>query len=139
MKILKTMLLAGLLTMNVSAIAHTGLKSSQPADEQTLETTPEKLTLTFSGSVRLMKVTLTDSDDKALEIDFKPSAKANKTFDIDSPELAAGEYTVNWVSMGKDGHKIKGDFSFDIKDKAPQHAEKVADKKDEHDSDKHSH
>jgi len=132
MKIFKAMLLASLLATSVSAIAHTGLKSSLPADEQTLETTPEKLTLTFSGSVRLMKVTLTDSDDKALEIDFKPSAKANKIFDINSPELSSGEYTVNWISMGKDGHKIKGDFSFNIQNKALEHTEKVADKKDEH-------
>ena len=117
MTFLKTVMLASVLAISTSALAHTGIKSTQPANEQTLETAPKHLTLNFSGSVRLMKVILKDGDDKDLKIDFKPTAKAADSFKIAVPDIENGGYTVSWTAMGKDGHKMTGDFSFLINDK----------------------
>jgi len=145
MKYLTTIILTGLLAVSTSVIAHTGIKSTSPTNEQVLNTSPEKLILTFKGSVRLMKVVLLDSEEETLETDFKPSAKAGKTFDIGIPSLTAGNYAVHWTSMGKDGHKIKGDFSFKIstENKTPGDTPLTANidtEKDDHQkNEKHSH
>jgi methionine-rich copper-binding protein CopC len=112
MKLLKTLMIASLFTLSTAALAHTGIKSTYPANEQMLDAAPKQLTLTFSAAVRLMKVTLMDGEHKDLGIDFKPSADAGTTFKVKAPELSMGEYMVSWVSMGKDGHKMTGDFSF---------------------------
>ena len=106
------MILAGLLAINGSALAHTGIKTTEPANEEKLETAPKHLSLTFAGSVRLMKVILKDGDDKDLKIGFKPKVEASNSFEIAVPEIEIGEYTVSWTAMGKDGHKMTGDFSF---------------------------
>ena len=112
MNILKTVMIAGLLTISASVMAHTGIKSTYPANEQMLEAAPKQLTLSFGAAVRLMKVTLMDGDHKDLKIGFKPTAKMDKSFKIAVPKIEMGEYMVSWVSMGKDGHKMSGDFSF---------------------------
>lgn len=107
-----------LLTLSTALSAHTGIKSTEPTNQQTLDSAPEKLSLTFRAPVRLMKVSLKDVEKTDLDLGFKPSAKANKSFHIELPELPVGEYFVKWVSMGKDGHKITGNFSFDIVEKS---------------------
>ena len=100
--------------VSVTTAAHTGIKSTSPENKAVLEEAPEALKLSFKSNVRLMKVTLLDTDDKAVDVDFKPSAKADKSFSVGLPELAVGKYKANWVSMGKDGHKMKGSFAFTV-------------------------
>lgn len=100
------------LVLSLSVSAHTSLKQSTPAQDAMLMQSPERLTLTFSGEVRLAKVTLKDSANQAVDFDFKPSATANSNFSWDLPSLAAGKYSVNWVVLGGDGHKMSGTFDF---------------------------
>lgn len=112
MKYLKTLIVAALFTMSAAALAHTGIKSTYPANEQMLGAAPKQLTLNFGAPVRLMKVVLMDGEHQDLKIRFKPSADANTTFKVAAPVMSMGEYMVSWVAMGKDGHKMTGDFSF---------------------------
>ncbi len=114
MKILNIIITAGLLLLSLNAAAHTGIKSTSPANKAVLEEAPEALTLSFKGDVRLMKVTLLDTNEDVVKTDFKPTADAAKSFSIDLPELTVGKYTTNWVVMGKDGHKMKGSFVFTV-------------------------
>jgi len=100
--------------MSFNAAAHTGIKSTLPANNAVLKQSPETLTLSFRNAVRLMKVTLLDTDEEKVKTDFKPTAKAAKAFVVDLPELTVGQYKTNWVSMGKDGHKMKGSFVFTV-------------------------
>jgi len=111
---LRTILLTLLLTLQTGALAHTGIKSTAPAQDAVMETAPDALVLTFKGKVRLMKIALSDADQKAIDIGFKPATNANKTFSVDLPALAANSYTVKWSSMAKDGHLIKGKFDFTV-------------------------
>lgn len=144
MNFFKTMMATSLLTLSASVLAHTGIKSTYPADEQMLEAAPKQLTISFGAPVRLMKVILVDGEHKDLEIGFKPSAKADKTFKIAVPEIEVGEYMVSWVSMGKDGHKMKGDFSFMVHGKGMSHDDghdnaHESGHSDEHKDDSHDH
>ena len=148
MKFLKTMMAVGLLTLSASAMAHTGIKSTYPANEQMLEAAPKQLTINFGAPVRLMKVILMDGEHADLKIPFKPSATANTSFKIAVPEIEVGEYMVSWVSMGKDGHKMTGDFSFMVHGEGMNHDDGHSDGHDdehgeaateEHKDDAHGH
>lgn len=144
MKLLKTIMIAGLLTVSTAALAHTGIKSTYPANEQMLEAAPQQLTLNFGAPVRLMKVILMDGDHKDLKIGFKPGAEAGTSFKIAVPEIEVGEYMVSWVTMGKDGHKMSGDFSFMVHGEGMSHDDghdddHATEHKGEHKDDGHGH
>ena len=113
MKILTIMITSGLLLISSALFAHTTMKSTIPANNAVLEEPPKTLSLTFKAEVRLMKIGLRDTNLEAVMVDFKPTPKAAKSFIIDLPELTtAGTYNASWMAMGKDGHKMKGNFVF---------------------------
>ena len=114
MRVLKTIIAASLLALSANLSAHTGIQSTYPGNEEILEQAPKQLEFTFKGAVRLMAISLTNTQKKAIKVAFKPSAKAKKSFEVILPNLSLGQYNVKWISMGKDGHKIKGNFSFMI-------------------------
>ena len=99
---------------SATTVAHTGIKSTSPENKAALQEAPESLTLRFKAPVRLMKVTLLDTNEAVVKTDFKPTAKAAKSFSVDLPELSLGKYQTNWMIMGKDGHKMKGHFVFTV-------------------------
>ena len=100
------------LTLAFSASAHISLTQSAPANEAMLMQSPEQLSLTFSGEVRLAKVTLSDSKGQPVDFNFKPSAKPNDQFSWSLPNLKAGNYTAKWIVLGGDGHKMTGTLNF---------------------------
>lgn len=100
------------LALSFSASAHISLKQSTPQNSAMLMQSPEQLTLTFSGEVQLAKVLLSDAANKQVDFNFKPSAKANSNFSWPLPKLEQGNYTVKWIALGGDGHKMSGNFDF---------------------------
>ena len=110
------------LALTFSASAHISLKQSTPTSEAMLMQSPEQLTLTFSGEVRLAKVLLNDAKNQQVDFDFKPSATPNADFNWLLPKLDKGNYSVKWIAMGGDGHKMSGTFDFMVhgNDPAPQ-------------------
>ncbi|MGQ4277256.1 copper resistance CopC family protein [Pseudidiomarina sp. E22-M8] len=96
--------------------AHVDLVSSIPMEGSALTKAPSQITLNFSGEVRLAKVMLHMDNGKMISLDFAMSMKPDDNYTIAiKDELGAGDYTVNWVAMGGDSHKISGDFSFKVK------------------------
>jgi len=100
------------LVLTFSASAHISLKQSTPAQEAMLMKSPEQLSLTFGGEVRLAKVIIKDEKNKSINFDFKPSATPSTDFNWSLPSLAQGTYTVKWTALGGDGHKMTGMFRF---------------------------
>ena len=100
------------LVLTFSASAHISLKQSTPAQEAMLMKSPEELSLTFGGEVRLAKVIIKDEKNKSINFDFKPSATPSTDFNWSLPSLAQGTYTVKWTALGGDGHKMTGTFRF---------------------------
>ncbi len=102
------------LGFSLSTQGHTSLQSSIPADGQTL-TTVSELKLQFGDTMRLMRLTLTDSSGQAFPLDFQRSASAQVDFTIAITQpLPVAEYKVEWVGLGEDGHRMTGEFSFTI-------------------------
>jgi copper resistance protein C len=112
MKITKIVLPLVALLFAGQVFAHVQLTAAVPADKAMLMQTPTTLSLTFSGKVRLTKVSLTGADDNSVEFGFTPSADAAGQFSWNLPVLNSGSYRVSWVALGADGHKMSGDYSF---------------------------
>ena len=62
----KMFIALALMCVYSTAGAHTGLKTSNPADGSTLSKAPEQMNLTFTAAVSLVRFNLTDSSGKQL-------------------------------------------------------------------------
>jgi len=110
---LRASLLASLLALPLQVLAHTGLKTSAPADGAVLQAAPASIDLEFTAAVRLIKLEVS-SGGNALETAFKPAAELTAKYSIPTPGLAAGAYTVDWAVIGADGHTVTNSFSFSV-------------------------
>lgn len=98
-----------------SVLAHSKIKSTQPADNQIVSLAPKKLVLNFNQAVRLIKIKVSDHKGKEVSLTYKANSTASDVFQIPLPQLAPSEYLVSWTIMGADSHIIKGKFSFTYK------------------------
>ena len=112
MKLLSMFLITCFFAFNSIAHAHVDIENTTPTNHATLTSSPETLSLVYSGEVRIVKLKLTDSSGEKLDFGFKRSADASRSFSWPLPALKKESYRVNWVVMGKDGHKMKGLFDF---------------------------
>jgi copper transport protein len=96
-----------------TALAHTELKESAPADESALETPPKEVMLHFSAAVRLTALTVTKRDEAAVDLSPLPTGSTER-FTVSVPDLAAGAYTVDWRALAGDGHVLRGAFTFTV-------------------------
>lgn len=103
-----------LLGMSVAANAHTGLKTSIPANEAVVNVAPEQIHLTFTASVALVRFSVTASDNRQIEVEFKPGTEAKAEYHQPVPPLPAGNYKVDWAVIGADGHTVADSFTFTV-------------------------
>ncbi len=98
------------------AFAHALLERSTPAPNETLETTPASLTLTFTeppdpalSSVRLLGASGAD-------VGIGPMHVAGRTITVPvTSRLTDGTYTVTWRAVSRtDGHVTAGSFAFGV-------------------------
>ena len=100
------------------AFAHGALKSSAPAADAHVERVPTEIRLTFNENVEqaFTRITL-------LGPDGRPVALTAVTVPADSPRVAfagiagtlvPGIHTVRWQFAGRDGHPVRGSFSFTL-------------------------
>lgn len=111
--LLRASLLTSLLMLPLQVLAHTGLKTSAPADGAALQAAPASIELEFTAAVRLIKLELSSAGN-ALETGFKPTAESVAKYSVSTPGLAAGTYTVDWAVIGADGHTVTNSFSFSV-------------------------
>jgi methionine-rich copper-binding protein CopC len=94
-----------------SALAHTELSQTVPADKAVLETAPKEVMLHFTEVVRLTSVALRKEGGAASELGPLPAGKS-RHFAVPARELSAGAYTVEWRALSDDGHALRGAFGF---------------------------
>lgn len=99
--------------------AHTKLEKSEPAADSTVAAAPKSVQLFFNEALdqKVSKVEVTGPSGK---VETGPvHSMADKDLMAAFPgALGNGKYTVNWQTAGKDGHVIKGAFSFTVQVKA---------------------
>ncbi|MBB3167423.1 copper resistance CopC family protein [Simiduia aestuariiviva] len=101
-----------LLLASTGASAHTGLKESVPAAKSTHATLPEAIVLHFSGPVRLVGLTLSDANGDRAAMSVTPASAAEARYELPMPSLTCGDWTLRWIAMGADGHKMSGNIPF---------------------------
>lgn len=112
MKKLVSVLFAFSLTLaSNNLLAHAKIVTSIPANNASYDTPLDTIELNFSNSSRLIKLSLKSQGQK-IPLSFKPSSKANTHFSIPLPTLKKGQYSLEWITLGSDGHKMKSKISF---------------------------
>jgi copper resistance protein C len=104
--------------LGASALAHTKLESSMPQANAVVATAPTQVRLQFSDPLELpfSKVKLVDEKGAVVEASKIAVDGANpKALVATVPALRSGAYRVQWSTVTRDGHKVKGEFAFRVK------------------------
>jgi hypothetical protein len=103
-----------LLTVPGAALAHAELDESSPADGEVVEGTPAEITADFTESLAANSTfELFDAADVLVArgaIDPENDARMA----IDPPDLAPGEYKIEWRAFASDGHQELGTYTFTV-------------------------
>lgn len=109
------------------ALAHTQVVSSEPEEGAYLQRAPERVSLTFDGSVEaeFSPLEVYDEQDERVDLDNARLGQEDTVLMVDLEEgLGGGEYTVEYRYTGLDGHPIEGSYEFSVSgDPAPASTE----------------
>lgn len=100
------------------AAAHAVLKASTPAADAVVDAAPKEISLVFNEKIEaaFSSATLKDGAGTAVPTGKPRVDKDNPAImHLDVPALAAGAYKVEWVGVGRDGHRRTGAFKFSVK------------------------
>jgi len=114
MKKITWLMLALLLLLPSTALAHSKLESAIPDKESVVEASPQSVQMTFNTKIeKLSTFKLFNSNNE--QIDVKDIAVDGAVLSGSIPEaLANDEYTVKWMIIGADGHAIDGQYTFEV-------------------------
>lgn len=97
-----------------AAFAHTGLKSSNPENNQTVTEVLKEITMAFNTDIEpLSKFEVVDESGTEYKVSDIKINKSQMIGTLEEP-LKSGAYLVNWKIIGRDGHPIKGALSFKV-------------------------
>jgi copper transport protein len=110
-------ILVGVLAFGTGiASAHATVETSSPADGQSLSTSPEEISVTFSEAVSTVSGGLSVLDADGNRVDVGKSRVTNSRTLVTELEsgLADGTYVVTYRVLSADGHPVNGSFLFGV-------------------------
>jgi methionine-rich copper-binding protein CopC len=117
-KLLRTVAAVVTAVATTSVFAHAKLLTSEPESGSTVTTSPAELKLHYNEPVEpaMSSVKLVGSGAMTVQAGKPVLAKGDdKTLVVPVGKLPAGEYRVEWSTMGRDGHHMKGELRFTVK------------------------
>ncbi|MDQ3809175.1 MAG: copper resistance protein CopC [Chloroflexota bacterium] len=104
------------LGMPILGYAHETLKRAEPAPGSTLSTAPRELRLTFTAAPELAstRIELLGPDSATIALGLLRLDTARTIVAEIRGPLVAGRYSVVWRVAGRDGHPVRGRYSFTI-------------------------
>jgi methionine-rich copper-binding protein CopC len=111
-----TLTLALLTLLPVAAFAHAHPKTANPAPNSTVAA-PANVTITFSEDLepKFSSIDVADSQGKQVnKVTSVPVAGDAATLMLPLPPLTPGVYTVKWVTVATDGHRLTGNYNFTV-------------------------
>ena len=84
---------------------------TSPADGDMTDGSPDWFTATFPHVMTLKAVTVTAEGQAAVEVPVAAAAATTRV-SADLPTLAPGNYVLNWIAEGADGHEMTGAVRF---------------------------
>lgn len=103
------------LTASTAALAHSPVSKTAPSHGASLSTSPQYIVIEFKNDVRLTKVTVTPTGAAKVNLDLSAAKSFAAEHKLPAPQLPPGDHIVDWRALAKDGHAMKGSFSFTIK------------------------
>lgn len=107
-----------LLSVPGPALAHIGLRNSTPSKGAQLGAAPREIRLTFTAAVEVSVARFRLLGPKGAEVRISPLRQPSDSADVVLADiigpLEAGQHTVEWQVIGKDGHPIRGTITFVI-------------------------
>lgn len=101
-----------------AALAHTKLEASSPKADSVVSPAPARVRLQFTEPLELpfSKIKLVDARGAVVAASKIALDPANaKALVATIPALRAGAYRVQWSTVTRDGHKVKGEFGFQVR------------------------
>lgn len=117
MKILHVLVaFAATLWMAAPASAHTTIIASNIADGAELAASPQTFEFAFGADVGLAGLELETLAGDAVDIAFQRPSEMGRDFSVPLPDLVAGPYVLKWRAVARDGHVMRGEIDFVVKD-----------------------
>ncbi len=114
-KMKKLMLAAIIVIWAVSAMAHSPLKTTIPADKSSITVVPFEVIMDFRDKIRLTKVSITHDDNSSVDLDLTDFIGFNSDYVFPIHSMGSGNYVIKWRGLGADGHALNGFFSFTVR------------------------
>lgn len=110
-------IIAFLLILPQTVLSHVELREITPSENAVLETPPEKVVISFFGSIEtnFSKIEVFDWNGDKISLKTTVSEDASVMEAGFLKKLIPGEYTVKWLCVSLDGHKAKGSYPFTVK------------------------
>tara|TARA_B110000858_G_scaffold198514_1_gene266007 strand:+ start:21750 stop:22103 length:354 start_codon:yes stop_codon:yes gene_type:complete len=99
--------------ISVTASAHTALTKATPGNGTIIKQAPAHINLTFNGPIKLVKLELMGVGHE-MPTNFESNSEAKTSFEIETPGMHPGEFTVNWAVIGEDGHTVTDSYNFTV-------------------------
>jgi len=97
-----------------SALAHTELAATVPANGTMIAAAPETVQLTFSEPVRLTALSIQKDGERKQSLG-PLTAAATEEFSVALPAtIEDGHYVVTWRALSEDTHVMTGEFMFAV-------------------------
>ncbi|MCP9234140.1 copper homeostasis periplasmic binding protein CopC [Mesorhizobium sp. LMG 17147] len=104
------------LPISGQALAHARLLQATPEYDSTIATPPTEIRLRFSEAIEVRFSGIDLSGPDGAKITTGEIAVRDKVMVIPvSGSLAPGVYQVEWHVLSADGHKVKGNFKFEVR------------------------
>jgi copper transport protein len=117
---------AWLLVVPVAAQAHARLTTSYPNADELLTSAPDEVTLTFSGPISVGPDAIQVFAPDGSRVDHGPAqldtGDTRVVQRIAVTSTATGAFAVGWRVTSRDGHTIRGSFSFTVGTPTPRAA-----------------
>ena len=101
----------------LAGVAHTSLSQSEPAENAVLDSAPGKVKLWFSSRIEpeFSRIEVTDAEGKQVDKGNSTTSSNRRELEVELVEgLASGTYQVDWNVIARDGHRMRGKFSFSV-------------------------
>ncbi len=100
------------------AAAHVAIKQTIPAADAMLAVSPPEILLTFTEKVEPAFSSATVKNARGVDVSAAKSridASDPATLRLTVPALSPGVYGVQWIAVGRDGHRRTGNVKFTVK------------------------
>lgn len=111
---MRRLLFAAAAGLPASALAHSELRGTDPANGAILEKPPERMAFRFNERVTLTALRLRRVGGAELPLPERITISEADRASIRLPPLPPGEYRAEWRAISADGHPVGGTVTFRV-------------------------